>query len=327
MEQPILIAASSLDEHAYAPVRDILERKGYPVIVYRTDMVLSGEERLCLEITKDGELSISYDDQPIAADEIGAAWFRKIANFSLSDVDDDRAKQLYVNNEVKLIHDTLWTLYPEDIWLNAPEKMRQADRKLGQLLLAHELGFSIPQTVVGSHWEDISNRLLSDHDQMVVKMVRGVISENDKIKALYTTVLDQAKIDDISSFTTPYPGIYQPFLEKFREWRVTVVGDNIFSAAVYTDKPAKSDWRLYQLTNAVQFRHENLPAGIDDKCRQYLGRTGLKFGAFDFIEKPDGEIVFLECNPNGQYGWLEDTLGFPIAATIAEELVKIARKR
>jgi hypothetical protein len=54
---------------------------------------------------------------------------------------------------------------------------------------------------------------------------------------------------------------------------------------------------------------------------------GLKFGAFDLVERPDGQIVFLECNPNGQYGWLEEDLGLPISESIAAELVNIAKIR
>lgn len=53
---------------------------------------------------------------------------------------------------------------------------------------------------------------------------------------------------------------------------------------------------------------------------------GLKFGAFDFIETAPGEVIFLECNSNGQYGWLEETLGLPISHAIADELIKIARQ-
>lgn len=68
-----------------------------------------------------------------------------------------------------------------------------------------------------------------------------------------------------------------------------------------------------------------MPEGIDERCVQYLGQMGLGFGAFDFIERPDGEVVFLECNPNGQYGWLEEALEIPVSAAIANELVKIAK--
>jgi hypothetical protein len=43
--------------------------------------------------------------------------------------------------------------------------------------------------------------------------------------------------------------------------------------------------------------------------------------------RPDGQLVFLECNPNGQYGWLEEDLGMPISASIASTLVRIAEDR
>ena len=38
----------------------------------------------------------------------------------------------------------------------------------------------------------------------------------------------------------------------------------------------------------------------------------LEFSACDFILKPDGELVFLELNPNGQWLWLEYKTGFDL---------------
>jgi hypothetical protein len=326
IEKPVLITAASLDEHAYGPVRQILESKGFPVIVYRTDKVLNGEEQFCLEINVNGELDISYNNASIAPEDISAAWCRKIGAFGFEDTDKDRAKHLYLTNEIRYLHETIWTLYDDDIWLNPPGKMRQADRRLWQLLVAHDLGFSIPKTVVSGDWLSIDSHLLSSHEQIIVKMIRGVISDRDQIKSLYTTPLNQAKIDEIRDHTTPFPGLYQPYIKKAREWRVTVVGENIFAAAIYTSENAKDDWRKLQATDAVHFVREDMPEGIDEKCIQFLGKMGLKFGAFDFIEKPDGEMIFLECNPNGQYGWLEDKLGLPVSQAIASELIKIATK-
>jgi glutathione synthase/RimK-type ligase-like ATP-grasp enzyme len=39
------------------------------------------------------------------------------------------------------------------------------------------------------------------------------------------------------------------------------------------------------------------------------------------IRRPDGEYVFLEVNPQGEWGMLQKYLGYPIAQTIAEKLV------
>ena len=46
----------------------------------------------------------------------------------------------------------------------------------------------------------------------------------------------------------------------------------------------------------------------------------LHFGAVDLVLTPDDQYYFLEINPNGQWLWLEDKLGFPISDKIVEWL-------
>jgi len=70
-----------------------------------------------------------------------------------------------------------------------------------------------------------------------------------------------------------------------------------------------------------------VPDEIAHRRILFIQKMGLGFGAFDFVEQHDGKIVFLECNPNGQYGWLEEDLGFPISASIASALVRVAKDR
>ena len=47
---------------------------------------------------------------------------------------------------------------------------------------------------------------------------------------------------------------------------------------------------------------------------------GLNFGCFDIAVTPSGEFVFFECNPNGQWLWIEEFTGAPIGKAIAELL-------
>ena len=52
-----------------------------------------------------------------------------------------------------------------------------------------------------------------------------------------------------------------------------------------------------------------------------MDRMHLEFGCFDFaMSKETGEPVFLECNPNGQWLWLEKETGAPISRAIATSL-------
>lgn len=46
----------------------------------------------------------------------------------------------------------------------------------------------------------------------------------------------------------------------------------------------------------------------------------LRFGAFDFIVTPAGEVVFLEVNPSGQWLWLDRVAGLAISDAMADLL-------
>jgi len=47
---------------------------------------------------------------------------------------------------------------------------------------------------------------------------------------------------------------------------------------------------------------------------------GLRYSAIDLIRTQDGDLVFLEVNPNGEWMWLEDMCGFPLRDAIIDAL-------
>jgi hypothetical protein len=54
--------------------------------------------------------------------------------------------------------------------------------------------------------------------------------------------------------------------------------------------------------------------------RAYLMHFGLVFGAFDFTLSASGEWTFIECNPSGQWAWLEPPTGLPMTTALADLL-------
>lgn len=53
-----------------------------------------------------------------------------------------------------------------------------------------------------------------------------------------------------------------------------------------------------------------------------MSTPGLRFGALDFLLTPEVAWVFLEVNPNGQWAFIEQATGLPIAAAIADALTR-----
>lgn len=313
----IVIASTSIDEPTYGPVVEKLAARGYDSWVYLADRVASGADLLSISVGYNDGIQVTYNGELAPLDSAQAAWYRHPNLFGFDSV--DKGKQMCMEQEISDLQESLWLLVPENAWLNSPYSMQKAQAKLAQLAIARELGFEIPETVVSNNWQQIDEALKTD--DIIVKMSRGLLYEGDGIKTLYTTRLTPDIQRSIRSMF-PFPAIYQQYAPKHREWRVTVVGDEVFDAAIYTSPEAKDDWRVHQLTDKVTFKKETIRDDIHKLCAKYLGHFGLTYGAFDFIEDADGKITFLECNSNGQFRWLEELLDIPISDAIVDSLIK-----
>ena len=64
----------------------------------------------------------------------------------------------------------------------------------------------------------------------------------------------------------------------------------------------------------------NTPLTLARMLRSYLDPWGLVYGCFDVGLDRDGVFWFYECNPAGEWGWLEARTGLPIAAAFADVL-------
>lgn len=216
----------------------------------------------------------------------------------------------------------LWAPVPTRVWLNALEAMREAGALSRQLIAAHAAGFTTPRTVVSNDWSRVL--ALAGEQAIAFKTLVGrVETANEVGRDIFTTRLTTGSLGAHRSHgAIPYPGIAQPFVEKKREWRVTVVDEDVFSAAIETDGSAKVDWRREYHTPHVRFSSEELPPSVTARCRSTVQQLGLRYAGNDLIETAEGEFVFLEANPNGQYLWLEEELGLPISDAVASALVK-----
>lgn len=99
------------------------------------------------------------------------------------------------------------------------------------------------------------------------------------------------------------PVIFQEFVPLGRDIRVASMPPAHFAAAVTRHRPeAHLDWRLD--TEATW-----TPIPLGDEMRREIERLlaglGLRYGSLDFRETPEGEWVFLEVNPAGQFLFLE----------------------
>jgi glutathione synthase/RimK-type ligase-like ATP-grasp enzyme len=268
------------------------------------------------------QITIRYDGNLITDDMIDAAWFRRPSLFSYER--DDMAERMSLEQNARSAFEAIWDAVSSGKWLNSPDAIQRSQRKLHQFAIAQSLGFRLPGVNMTNSWDSVRGM----GKDLIFKLPgNGFLQSNrHDARLMFSTRLDATKINNIRH-TQPFPGMIEPYIAKKREWRVTVVGEEVFPVAIHTSDYAKDDWRRHQGTANVEFVSEPLPdTSIPAKCKELLYRLGLRYGAFDFIETPSDEMIFLEVNPNGQYMWLEKTLGLPISDAIARELIRIASK-
>jgi hypothetical protein len=197
----------------------------------------------------------------------------------------------------------------------------RSQQKVRQLQLAARLGFEVPDTAVGNAPDDLFE-LYDRHDQIITKQC-GLTELGDGSDRIARFTVPVRAVDLLhASSVRSCPVIIQAYVPKAVELRVTVVGDQVFAAAIHSQRTrhTRHDWRRYDPSH-TPLEPYDLPPEVALRCRMLVRRLGLHYGAFDLIVTPDQRHVFVEVNPSGQYLWVEDGAGLPITEAIADYLI------
>jgi ATP-grasp ribosomal peptide maturase len=204
-------------------------------------------------------------------------------------------------------------------WLNHPARVADAEFKPTQLQVAAALGLATPRTLITNR-PDAARRFAASLDRpMVYKTLHGLDVERGGWRLIvHTSLVEETDLDDESIRLTAH--LFQEWVPKAYEVRATVVAGRCFAARIDTNSAASAiDFRADH--DAWTYRPVDLPDDIVGRLVAYLDHFGLAFAAVDLIVTPDGEYVFLEANPNGQWGWIQDETGLPIAGAMADYLM------
>jgi hypothetical protein len=145
-----------------------------------------------------------------------------------------------------------------------------------------------------------------------------VLIENDQLKSVYTQRLRSEDLDDLRGIDTT-AHLFQAWVSKEHEVRLTVVGERMLAAAIHAgSEAAHEDWRSDY--GALTYTTTEIPEPVAAGVRRLMERLQLHYGAADFIVSPDGQWTFLEVNPCGQWDWIQGATDLPIAEAIADDL-------
>jgi hypothetical protein len=261
-------------------------------------------------------LLIHAQNRLYSGEECASVWARRTfdspppADFASSD-------QKTIENECHAMKESfLELLCPSALWVN-PLRSR-ACSKPAQLTAAISCGFRIPQTLVSNDPAEIMAFIRRAPGRVVYKTFGSLVP---------TTILTEEMIaePEILRWT---PGIYQHYVEKLYEIRVTVIGRKVFPVRINSQETARGrvDWREAQRTprgkaSDLTVCRVKLSQSVTRKCLALMRALGLVFGAIDLIATPTQEAVFIEVNEAGQFLWIEEATGLPLVDHVSEMLI------
>ncbi|MFI0865138.1 ATP-grasp ribosomal peptide maturase [Streptomyces smyrnaeus] len=208
-------------------------------------------------------------------------------------------------------------------WVSHPAAMSRAEYKPLQLATARACGLAVPATLVTNNPAAVRSFVGEVGGQAVCKPVATpVFIEGDQLKTVYTRRIAEEDLADLRGIDTT-AHLFQAWVDKAHEVRLTAVGERLFAAEIHADSSAgRTDWRSDYAS--LTYEATTVPDDIAEGVRRYMRRLDLRFAALDFIVGPDGSWTFLEANPCGQWDWIEHATGLPIAQAIADELRGVA---
>jgi Glutathione synthase/Ribosomal protein S6 modification enzyme (glutaminyl transferase) len=323
----ILIVTNVEDVHADAVVAELTNRgKGDGVVRLNTeDLGRTGQYRLTGGNRWDGQIELSDSGRTLQLSDVRSVWYRKPKPVEPHPSLSLAASRSFASDEYAMLLRSIYGLLSDRFWVSGYWALQRAGQKLPNLALAARLGLEVPKTLVTNQVEAL--RAFSEGCGWSVlakpfALTSFEIPGADGSWASYASKVDQAALT-AGAEGVPFAPVYiQEYVEKALELRVTVIGRHVFSVAIDSQSVvgATEDWRAVNAEDIPHERHQ-LPLEIETALLDFNRTYGLEFSTFDLILDKSGRYVFLECNPNGQWYWLETLTGLPLAGVVADTLM------
>ncbi len=199
-------------------------------------------------------------------------------------------------------------------WVNHPFAQNAASKPL-QLHWAQKVGLPIPDTLITND-PQCAREFVRRHNGGVVH--KALTAPDGQL--IDTRAWDESRNDVYLDACLPMaPGIFQRHVQGRGDVRSAVIGEEIFS--VFIDSRSSRSPVDSRLDLDAEYTVHELPEMTTRTLRELMAGLGLVFGVVDLKLDADGQHVFLEVNPQGQFLFMEILTKLPISAAMATLLL------
>lgn len=253
------------------------------------------------------------NQQKISGDTIRSIWFRRPRIPQIdAGITDAKSREFAFRESFHALKG-LWQ-NTECFWLNHPLHDRAAAKKVHQLKIAQKIGLRVPDTLITNAPQAVRQFWEEHHGNIIYKQLRGVHE-----KLVQTALVSERELALLENIRLA-PVIFQECIAGVSDLRITVIGHEIFPAMIKSqDCLTPLDWR-WDLD--VPMEKCTIPDALANQIHGLMQELGLLYGAIDMKMTKDGEYVFFEINPSGQFLFVEIQAGWPLSTTLARMLVE-----
>lgn len=196
--------------------------------------------------------------------------------------------------------------------------------KLEMLEAAKQVGIAIPPTLLTTSKIEFLN-FQEKHGKVVSKALqrsaRFDLMENER-RIEFLCYTEEMSVDELP--LDFFPTLFQKKLEKILELRIFYLNEKFYSMAIFSqdDQQTEVDFRNYNFEKPNRTVPFSLPIDLQEKLIQLMKTLHLKSGSIDMVLTEEGDYVFLEVNPVGQFGMVSSPCNYELSKLIAETLIQ-----
>lgn len=223
----------------------------------------------------------------------------------------------YLDDELKVFKDYL-LFNKTNILGNSSHRIN----KLIALSLAKEVGIQIPASRIVNNKRDLI-RFIDEYKYIITKPISEILNyeRNNEDYTLYTNEMLSEYLDKVPEHF--FPTLVQEKIIKKFEIRTFFWQKKCYSMAIFSqeNENTKVDFRRYDSKRPNRNVPYKLAKDFEEQIISLMQKLGLNSGSIDLIKDIKGNLIFLEVNPNGQFGMVSYPCNYNLEKIIANELM------
>ncbi len=275
-------------------------------------------------ILSNNSLTFLYKDRCYNITSLDSYWYRRgalIIDSASFKITDNTNLNLYLRKEyfdlITGIHFFLTTN------TNSISSFLDNDtNKLANLVYAKKAGLTVPETIVTTMKSVLLPFFHQCSGKIITKPIYHIGYYEDALSfyGALTWAVTEEDIDELPE--TFGVSLFQKNIEKAFELRIFFLHGKIFSTAIFSqnDKMTQTDFRNYNRETPNRVVAFELSGEIKNKLGVFMQIVNMNSGSIDMIYDTNGNYVFLELNPVGQFGMTSEPCNYNIDRLIAEKI-------